>query len=92
MGFYQNHIVPHLVNLSMRNRELAPYRVRIIGLARGRVLEIGVGSGAEPAFVPSQRDRGSRPRTSSKTHEMAPQKVAARSNEANRGLGGINSS
>ena len=45
MGFYRNHIVPHLVNLAMRNRELAPYRERIIGLARDRVLEIGVGSG-----------------------------------------------
>jgi ubiquinone/menaquinone biosynthesis C-methylase UbiE len=45
MGFYQNHIVPRLVNLAMRNRELAPYRERIIGLAEGRVLEVGVGSG-----------------------------------------------
>ena len=45
MGFYRNHIVPNLVNLAMRNRELAPYRERIIGLAWGRVLEIGVGSG-----------------------------------------------
>jgi ubiquinone/menaquinone biosynthesis C-methylase UbiE len=45
MSFYQNHIVPHLVNLAMRNRELAPYRKRIISLAQGRVLEIGVGSG-----------------------------------------------
>jgi ubiquinone/menaquinone biosynthesis C-methylase UbiE len=45
MGFYEHHIVPHLVNLAMRNRELAPYRRRIISLAQGRVLEIGVGSG-----------------------------------------------
>ena len=45
MGFYQEHIVPHLVNLAMRNRQLAPYRERTIRLAGGRVLEIGVGSG-----------------------------------------------
>jgi ubiquinone/menaquinone biosynthesis C-methylase UbiE len=45
MGFYQNHIVPHLVNLAMRNRELAPYRERIVGLAQGRAVEVGVGSG-----------------------------------------------
>lgn len=45
MGFYRNHVVPHLVNLAMRNRELAPYRERIIRLAEGRVLEIGIGSG-----------------------------------------------
>jgi ubiquinone/menaquinone biosynthesis C-methylase UbiE len=45
MGFYRDHIVPHLVNLAMRNRLLGPYRERIVSLAQGRVLEIGVGSG-----------------------------------------------
>ena len=45
MGVYQEHIMPHLVNLAMRNRQLAPYRERTIRLAEGRVLEIGVGSG-----------------------------------------------
>jgi ubiquinone/menaquinone biosynthesis C-methylase UbiE len=45
MGFYENHVVPHLVNLAMRSGQLAPYRRRIISLAKGRVLEIGVGSG-----------------------------------------------
>ena len=45
MGFYQDHILPHLVNLAMRNREFAPYRERTIRRAEGRVLEIGVGSG-----------------------------------------------
>jgi ubiquinone/menaquinone biosynthesis C-methylase UbiE len=45
MGFYQDHIVPRLVNLAMRNGQLGPHRERIIGLAEGRVLEIGVGSG-----------------------------------------------
>jgi len=45
MGLYQEYIVPHLVNLAMRNRQLTPYRDRIVKLAEGRVLEIGVGSG-----------------------------------------------
>src|SRR5436309_2587453 len=45
MGFYQNRIVPHLVNVSMRNHLLLPYRERVVGLATGRILEIGVGSG-----------------------------------------------
>lgn len=45
MGFYQDRILPHLVNLSMRNRQLAPYRERTLAQAEGRVLEIGVGSG-----------------------------------------------
>ena len=45
MGVCQEHIVPHLMNLAMRNRLLAPYRERTIRLAEGRVPEIGVGSG-----------------------------------------------
>lgn len=45
MGFYQEHVVPRLVNLAMRNRQLTPFRERTIRLAGGRVLEIGVGSG-----------------------------------------------
>jgi ubiquinone/menaquinone biosynthesis C-methylase UbiE len=45
MGFYHDHIVPHLINLAMRNRLLKEYRERIVSLAEGRVLEIGIGSG-----------------------------------------------
>jgi ubiquinone/menaquinone biosynthesis C-methylase UbiE len=45
VGFYQDRIVPHLVNMSMRQESLAPYRRRVAGAAEGRVLEIGVGSG-----------------------------------------------
>jgi len=44
MGFYENRILPHLVNLAMRNGQLVPYRKRLLSLASGRVLEIGVGS------------------------------------------------
>jgi ubiquinone/menaquinone biosynthesis C-methylase UbiE len=46
MGFYQEKIVPHLVNLAMRNGDLTPYRERVLAGAQGHVLEIGVGSGA----------------------------------------------
>jgi ubiquinone/menaquinone biosynthesis C-methylase UbiE len=45
MGFYRRWIVPHLVNLAMRNGRLVPYRQRVLALAGGRVLELGVGSG-----------------------------------------------
>jgi len=54
MSFYQEHIVPHLVNLAMRNRELAPYRERVLAPAEGRVLEIGIGAGANLKFYPQR--------------------------------------
>lgn len=52
MGFYDEQIVPHLVNLTMRNRRLMPYRERVVSAAEGRVLEIGIGSGLNLSLYP----------------------------------------
>ena len=50
MGFYQNQIVPFLIDLAMRQRNLAAYRSRVVSAAEGRVLEIGIGSGRNLPF------------------------------------------
>ncbi len=54
MSLYAERILPHLLNLAMRNRELAAYRQRVVPAAHGRVLEIGIGSGLNLPFYGSE--------------------------------------
>jgi ubiquinone/menaquinone biosynthesis C-methylase UbiE len=45
MGFYQERIIPYLVQRAMRQETLVPYRERAVSSAGGRILEVGIGSG-----------------------------------------------
>jgi len=50
MGIYRSRVLPFLIQLSMRQEMLVPYRSRIVPAAEGRVLEIGVGPGFNLPF------------------------------------------
>jgi SAM-dependent methyltransferase len=45
MSFYQRYVIPRLTYLAMHQKQLLPFRQRVIGAAEGGVLEIGIGSG-----------------------------------------------
>lgn len=45
MGFYERNILPRIISAGMKNPAMAKHRPRIPPLARGRVLEVGLGSG-----------------------------------------------
>lgn len=46
MPFYRDHILPRLIHHVMQKEDFAPYRERAVKTASGRILEVGIGSGA----------------------------------------------
>lgn len=56
MGFYHRWLFPRLCHLSLRNEHFTELRRRTLAAARGRVLEIGVGTGLNLACYPAAVD------------------------------------
>jgi len=56
MNFYEHWVLPPLLDLAMRQHQLGKYRWEVVAGARGRVLEIGVGSGLNLTLYEEQVD------------------------------------
>ena len=52
MGFYHHHIFPRVLDLAMASPQLRRPRDRALAPARGRILEIGFGTGRNLAHYP----------------------------------------
>lgn len=77
MGFYAKHVLPTLMDLTMRNREVTRLRAEWLPRARGDVLEVGIGSGLNLAFYTPQVERVIGVDPSAELQEMARKRSAS---------------
>jgi hypothetical protein len=57
MAFYEDRVLPHLINLACSTTPTRKQREKIVHLAEGDVLEIGFGSGLNLPYYDSGKVR-----------------------------------
>ena len=55
LGFYDRHILPHVIDFACGQEPVAHQRERVVPMAVGRVVEIGLGSGLNLRFYDPEK-------------------------------------
>lgn len=76
-GFYDTRVLPWILHLTMKNPEVTRRRQRVVPAARGRVLEVGFGSGLNLAFYSAEVESVVGIDPSAELHRIAAKGIAA---------------
>ena len=77
MSFYDDRVLPHIINLVMNNKQTRLIRTRVCGDLKGEVLEIGFGTGHNLPFISGDVTRLLAVEPSGRSVELARARIAA---------------
>jgi len=55
MGFYDEKVLPHMIDFACSQRFITEFREKVVPLAKGQVLEVGMGSGLNLALYDASK-------------------------------------
>lgn len=77
MGLYADHVLPHVINVVMNNKQTRETRARVCDGLSGEVVEIGFGTGHNLPFVPADVTRLLAVEPSRRSVELARDRIEA---------------